>query len=163
MTSAPIDGDDYGSSPRADGDREEALSIHPITPDHSGTLPVGDDYFEIVYGPLIGPTSVLLARALVRHITEAGGGTRVVADQLAREVGIRSQSAEPLGRRSQLAKSLRRLEHHRLVLQLDGGRLGVMTRVPHLSERAVSTLPEAARVHHRMVIEMLGQDGGTGA
>lgn len=157
MTSAATGGGEPAEEVRA-----EALSIHPITPDHSKTLPVGDDYFEIVYGPLIGPTSVLLVRALVRHIAEAGGGTRVMADQLAREVGIRSQSSEPLGRSSQLAKSLRRLEHHHIVTRLDGGRIGVATRVPLLSERAVLTLPEAARTHHRMVIETLDQEDGTG-
>ncbi len=115
----------------------------------SRSASITDDYFEVVYGPLIGPTSVLLARALVRHTADAGGETSIDPAQLAREVGIRAGSSEPLGKGSQLAKSLRRLSHHRIVIDLGDGVLGIATRVPLLSEDSLPKLPEAAQRFHR--------------
>src|SRR3546814_7882660 len=57
-------------------------------------FPLEHDYFEIVYAPLIGPTGILLARAMARHLDAAAGPTTVGPVELAQEVGIRARSEE---------------------------------------------------------------------
>jgi len=44
------------------------LRLRPLPPCADPSFPVLHDYFEMVYGPLIGPASTLLARALNRHL-----------------------------------------------------------------------------------------------
>jgi hypothetical protein len=112
------------------------------------SFPVLHEYFEVVYGPLIGPTSVLLARALARHVASAGGPVTVCPVELSREVGLRSSSTEPLGKKSHLAKSLDRLAHHRLVTRIDADTLGVVTAVPPATPKILARLPASTRYRH---------------
>lgn len=123
-----------------------------LSSDPARTEPIGGDYFEVVYGPLIGPTAVLLARSLVRHVEAANGDASIPVVQLALEVGVRASSSEPLGKGSPVARSLRRLSHHHLIIQLGDEVVGVAARVPLLSDRTVAKLPEAARRHHQLVL-----------
>jgi hypothetical protein len=106
------------------------------------------EYFEVVYGPLIGPTSLFLARALARHVASAGGPVTVSPTELAREVGLRASSTEALGKKSHLAKSLDRLAHHRLVNRIDSDTLGIVTAVPPATPKLLDRLPVSARNRH---------------
>lgn len=106
------------------------------------------DYFEIVYAPLIGPTAILLARAMVRHIDAAGGPTTVCPIELAREVGIRSNGTDPLGKKSRLVNTIDRLAHGHIVARQGDRVLGVRVAVPPVSARALEKLPAPARDAH---------------
>jgi hypothetical protein len=112
------------------------------------SFPVLHEYFEVVYGPLIGPTSVFLARTLARHVASAGGPVTVCPIELSREVGLRSSSTEPLGKKSHLARSLDRLAHHRLVRPLGTDTLGVVTAVVPATAKLLARLPESTRTRH---------------
>jgi hypothetical protein len=46
-----------------------------------------NEYFEVVYGPLIGPTSLFLARTVARRVGSAGGPVTVCPIELFRDVG----------------------------------------------------------------------------
>lgn len=111
-------------------------------------FPLEHAYFEIVYAPLVGPTAVLLARAMARHLDGAGGPTTVCPVELALEVGIRASSTDPLGRKSHLVHAIDRLAHDHIVSRLGDRVLGVRTGVPPLSERALEKLPPPAREAH---------------
>lgn len=128
------------------------LRLRPLPPCDGPTFPVLHEYFEVVYGPMIGPTPTLLARALARHLDEAGGPVTVCPIEIAREVGLRASHDEPLGKSSHLAKAIERLAHHRLVERVDSLALGIMTTVPPLSARAVSKLPESVRRAHEQFV-----------
>jgi hypothetical protein len=117
------------------------------------SFPVLHEYFEVVYGPLIGPTSVFLARALARHVASAGGPVTVCPIELSREVGLRSSSTEPLGKNSHLAKSLDRLAHHRLVTRIDTDTLGVVAAVPPATPRILARLPASTRQRHDAFVD----------
>lgn len=97
------------------------------------SFPLAHPYFEIVYAPLLGPTAVLLARAMARHLEAAGGPTTVCPVELALEVGIRSSSTDPLGRRSHLVHAIDRLAHDHVISRLGDRVLGVRVAVPPLS------------------------------
>lgn len=111
-------------------------------------FPLEHAYFEIVYAPLLGPTAVLLARAMARHLDTAGGPTTVCPIELALEVGIRASSTDPLGRKSHLVHAIDRLAHDRIVSRLGDRILGVRLAIPPLSERAAVKLPAPARAAH---------------
>ena len=55
----------------------KGLHLQPLPPCSDPAFPVLHEYFEVIYGPLIGPASVLLARNLARHVTMAGGPVTV--------------------------------------------------------------------------------------
>lgn len=90
----------------------------------AGGRPLEHAYFEIVYAPLIGPTAVLLARAMARHLQAAGGATTVCPVELSLEVGIRASSTDPLGKKSHLVHAIDRLAHDRIVSKLGDRVLG---------------------------------------
>lgn len=122
-------------------------------------FPLDHAYFEIVYAPLIGPTAVLLARAMARHLDTAGGPTTVCPVELALEVGIRASSTDPLGRKSHLVHAIDRLAHDRIVSRLGERVLGVRVAVPALTARALEKLPAAAIQAHRDFV-VPASDGG---
>ena len=124
------------------------LRLRPEPVCEGASFPVLHEYFEVVYGPLIGPTSVFLARTLARHVASAGGPVTVCPIELSREVGLRSSSTEPLGKKSHLAKSLDRLAHHRLITRIDTDTLGVVTAVPPATPKLLDRLPVSARYRH---------------
>lgn len=111
-------------------------------------FPLTHAYFEIVYAPLIGPTAVLLARAMARHLDAAGGPTTVCPVELALEVGIRASSTDPLGKKSHLVHAIDRLVHDRIVAALGDRVLGVREAIPPVSERTLTKLPAPARAAH---------------
>ncbi len=114
----------------------------------SPAIPVRHEYFEIVFAPLIGPTSVLLARAMVRHVAAGGGSVSVNPVELALELGIRSTSTDPLGSRSKLVKSVQRLTRVHIVDRLADHTLGVRDSIPPIGEDALSRIPASAREAH---------------
>jgi len=107
----------------------------------------------MVYGPLIGPTSTLLARALNRHLADAGGPVTVCPIELSLELGLRASRGEPIGTTSPLTKAIKRLRDHRLVQQVDSDTLGVVMTVPPLSPRLLGKLPESVRRAHTEFVE----------
>jgi hypothetical protein len=111
-------------------------------------FPLEHAYFEIVYTPLVGPTALLLARAMARHLEGASGPTTVCPVELALEVGIRASNTDPLGRKSHLVHAIDRLAHNQIVARLGDRVLGVRVAVPPLSARAVEGLPAQSRVVH---------------
>jgi hypothetical protein len=117
------------------------------------SFPVLHEYFEVVYGPLIGPTSLFLARTLNRHIEAAGGPVTVCPIQLSLEVGLRSSRTEAVGKNSHLAKSLDRLAHHRLVRPAGPDTLGVVTAVPPATDKLLARLPDSTRRRHGNFLE----------
>jgi hypothetical protein len=126
------------------------LRLRPLPPCADPAFPVLHDYFEMVYGPLIGPTSTLLARALNRHLTDAGGPVTVCPIELSLELGLRASRREPVGKTSPLAKALDRLAQHRLVTHLGDETLGVVVTVPPITDRSVPRLPRSAQRAHRL-------------
>jgi hypothetical protein len=114
------------------------------------SFPVLHDYFEMVYGPLIGPTSTLLARALARHLAGVDDTIRVCPVELSLELGLRASHNEPVGKTSPLAKAIDRLAHHRLVQHLGDETLGVVVSVPPITDRSVPKLPQSAQRAHRL-------------
>lgn len=122
-------------------------------------FPLDHAYFEIVYAPLVGPTAILLARAMARHLDTAGGPTTVCPVELALEVGIRASSTDPLGRKSHLVHAIDRLAHDRIVSRLGERVLGVRVAVPTLSARVLAKLPDPARHAHHDLIALAADDG----
>lgn len=129
------------------------LRLRPLPPCGGHAFPVLHDYFEVIYGPMIGPTSLVLARSLARHVNAACGPVTVCPIELSLELGLRASHDEPIGTTSPLSKALRRLSDHRLVQQIDADTLGVVVEVPPLSSRALSKLPESVRNAHDQFVE----------
>lgn len=112
-------------------------------------------YLEIVYGPLLGPAAVVLARSLGRRLREEPDGD-VDLRLVAQELGLRSQmTREPVGARSTLWRALDRLEHLQ-VIRLDGSTLRVRQSVPPLALRVLPRLPPRARAAHHQYMKDAG-------
>ena len=132
------------------------VQIEALPPRKQPSFPLEHPYFEIVYTPLIGPTAMLLARALSRHLHLAGGSTKVSAAELSVEVGVRASDYGTPGRKSRLVRAVDRLAHEQLVVRMSSRRLGVRTAVPFLEGRALDRLPFVARnAHDAYVAELL--------
>ncbi len=136
----------------------EGLRLRALPAASEPAFPLEHDYFEIVYTPLIGPTAVLLARAMARHLDAAGGPTTVCPIELALEVGIRASSTDPLGKKSHLVHAIDRLAHDHIVARLGDRVLGVRLAIPLLSQRAVDKLPVAAREVHVQLLAAIDHD-----
>ncbi len=143
-------------------DPVEGLRLRPLPAPSDPAFPLGHDYFEIVYTPLVGPTAVLLARAMARHIDVAGGPTTVCPAELALEIGIRASSTDPLGKKSHLVHAIDRLVHDHIVCRLGDRVLGVRIAIPPLSARALEKLPAPARHAHVAFMEMRLWTSGDG-
>jgi hypothetical protein len=153
MRTAPKeDGNEPRGEPPSSG---RGLRLRPEPVCEGASFPVLHEYFEVVYGPLIGPTSVFLARTLARHVASASGPVTVCPIELSREVGLRSSSTEPLGKKSHLAKSLDRLAHHRLVNRIDADTLGIVTAVPLVTPKLLARLPGSTRRRHAVLLARL--------
>ncbi len=137
-------GDLPSESPRP----TQGLHLQALPPCSDPAFPVLHEYFEVVYGPLIGPASVLLARSLARHVTMAGGPVTVCPVELALQLGLRASHDEPIGKTSHLAKAIDRLAHRRLVERLTTDTLGVVMHVPPLTNGALGKLPDSVRRAH---------------
>ena len=136
--------------PDHDTEATEALRLRPLPAAREPAFPLEHEYFEIVHAPLVGPTAVLLARAMARHIDAAGGPTTVCPVELALEVGIRASSTDPLGGKSHLVHAIDRLAHDHIVSRLGDRVLGVRVAIPPVSESTLEKLPASAcETHHR--------------
>lgn len=124
------------------------LRLRALPPCSDPAFPVLHDYFERVYGPMIGPTSTFLARTLARHVNDAGGPVTVCPIELSRELGLRAGKTEPIGATARLTKAIKRLHDHRLVEHIDTDTLGIVMQVPPISARALAKLPEHAQEAH---------------
>jgi hypothetical protein len=133
----------------------QGLRLRPLPSCEEPSFPVVHEYFEVVYGPLIGPTSLFLARTLARHLAGAGGPVTVCPIQLSLEVGLRSSHTEPLGKGSHLAKAIDRLGHHRLVRPLGTDILGVVIAVAPVTAKLLARLPESTRTRHEYQLARL--------
>lgn len=136
-------------------DERTALHLTPLQPTELRTFRLTHPYLEVVYAPLIGPTSVLLARYLGRLLAANSGPVTVCAAALARELGLRARSDDALGKQSSLKKAIDRLEHPRLVRWVDDDCLGVMLEVPAVSDRTRDKLPPAARYAHDLFVDVI--------
>jgi hypothetical protein len=146
MASTSASSDDQ--FPPSDPAPSQTVRLRPLPACAEPSFPVLHDYFEVVYGPLIGPASLLLERTLARHLVEEGGPVTVPATDLAREVGLRSSHEEPIGRSSHLGKALQRLAHHRLIRWEGTDELGVALAVPPIADRRLPALPPSAQRAH---------------
>lgn len=138
----------------------ERMRLRALPAASGPAFPLSHEYFEIVYAPLVGPSSVLLARAMFRHLDSAGGSTTVLLAELAMEVGVRGTDNKPMGKRSHLARSIDRLVHDRIVVRQGVAALGVRIAVPPLNDHTLDKLPPATRAAHRVILKQL--DAGSG-
>lgn len=126
----------------------QGLRLRPLPACSDPSFPVLHDYFEVVYCPLIGPSSMFLARALARHVEIAGGPVTICPIELSLELGLRASHDEPMGKTSHLAKAIDRLAYHRLVKHLGTDTLGVVVEVPLVGRPILARLPPVARAVH---------------
>ncbi|HET6753327.1 MAG TPA: hypothetical protein VFH23_05175 [Jiangellaceae bacterium] len=141
----------------SDGD---ALRLLPLTPASEPAFPLLHPYVEVVYAPIVGPTAVLLARSLGRHLMATPGPATVSPVVLALALGLRATHDHPLGKRAALRHALDRLEHAHLVRWLGDTDLGVHTGAPAVNERTLSKLPPPARAAHQHFIAAFGPTAG---
>lgn len=130
----------------------EGLRLRTLPAASEPAFPLEHDYFEIVYTPLVGPTAVLLARAMARHLDAAGGPTTVCPVELALEVGIRASSTDPLGMKSHLVHAIDRLAHNHVISRLGDRSLGVRQAIPPVSQPTLAKLPLPAREAHERYV-----------
>jgi hypothetical protein len=126
----------------------DGLRLRTLPAASEPAFPLEHDYFEIVYTPLVGPTAVLLARAMARHLDAAGGPTTVCPVELALEVGIRASSTDPLGKKSHLVHAINRLAHNHVLSRLGDRVLGVREAIPPVSPPTLAKLPPLVRDAH---------------
>lgn len=141
--------DNPGDLPSEEPRPAQGLHLRPLPRCSDPSFPVLHDYFEVVYSSLLGPTSVLLARSLARHVAMAGGPVTIYPVDLAKQLGLRSSYDDPIGKHSILAKAIERLAHHRLVKQFGPDTLGVVVHVPPLTNGALGKLPDSIRLAHQ--------------
>jgi hypothetical protein len=134
------------------------LRLRPMPARDGTAFPLSHPYFEIVYAPLVGPTGILLARAMARHVWAAGGPTTVRPAELALEVGIRASSTDPLGRKSHLVHAIDHLAHVRVVARFADRVLGVHLTVPTLNDRTLAKLPAPVREAHDRYAALSGRE-----
>jgi hypothetical protein len=142
-----------------DGTKPQRLV--PLTSECTPEVDVADVYFEVVYGPLIGPTPVVLARNLARRAKTATGPVLVDFLDVALELGLRASHHEPLGHTSSIVRAVDRLQQRRLLTVLADGVLGIYTTVPTFDDVYLSRIPPGAQDFHRAYLENLGTTGAT--
>ena len=125
------------------------------------TVPATGFYTERYYGPIIGPTCLLIVRALAGRLATDTDGFSIVTAELAASIGCSSRA----GASSQFWKALRRGARFGLMRQIDD-RLVVRTELSPLTARLVQQLPVHLRREHRLwnpVVDLEPEDlfGGT--
>lgn len=145
-------------SPDLEREPRDGLRLRWLPAVREPAFPLEHDYFEIAYTPLVGPSAVLLARAMARHLRAAGGPTTVSSIELALEVGIRGGSGSELGQRSHLVRAMGRLVRTHVVAPLGEHVVGVRCGVPPLSGRALRKVPVSTREAHARFVRDLGCD-----
>ncbi len=132
-----------------------SLRLTPLRQASRLAFPLTHPYFELVYGPLLGPTAVVVARNIGRRLMGRTDPLDVCGATLALEVGLRAKSEHPLGRRSAVRRAIDRLEHQRIVRWLGEYDLGIFTEVPALGARSLSKLPASARSAHEHFTDVI--------
>lgn len=128
------------------------LRLTLLAPPKGGVFPLQHPYIEIVYLPLLGPTSVSAARHIDRLVRGAGGPMTVDAAVLAAELGLRSAGQDPIGTRAPLRRCLDRLAHAHIARWLGATDLGVLQKLPPVSARTLRRLPVSAQVAHKQLL-----------
>lgn len=118
-------------------------------------FPVEHPYFELVYGPVIGPSAFMVARNFARRLSAGEGLVTACPIEVARETGLRASHGEPVGRKSQLVKTIARLQRNHLVHPDVDGVLGVVVAVPPIPTRWLEQLPTTAVAVHYRSLERL--------
>jgi hypothetical protein len=152
----------------ADGASPDALRLTPLrlTPLRCTSAPsfaLTHLYLELVYGPILGPTAVLVARNLGRRLAAASGPITVSVVAIAAELGLRASHDEPLGKQSPVRRAIDRLEHTHLVQWLAHDHLAVQTEAPVANDHTLARLPESAAEAHRDFLAMLHLDPADGS
>ena len=115
--------------------------------DRDGPLfPVQHQYVEMLWLPVIGPSTTWLLRRLSGWALACPDGLTVVLPELSESLGLGWSS----GPNSSLQRSMRRLIMFGLACWSDS--FQVATRVPAVSERQLARLsPGLVRAHDRMI------------
>ncbi len=109
-------------------------------------LPVQHQYVEMLWLPVIGPSSTWLLRRLSGWALACPDGLTVVLPELSESLGLGWSS----GPNSSLQRSMRRLIMFGLAHW--GDSFEVVTRVPAVSERQLARMsPGLVRAHDRMI------------
>lgn len=132
------------------------VRLRPLALVAGDRFPMDHIYFEVVYAPLLGPTAVLLARAMTRRIVTAGGPVNVDLSELAREIGVGARRSDNVGKKSHIVRAIDRLKHAHVVADLGDHTIGVRAEVPALSSRAVDRMPAMIRDIHAALVTNAG-------
>lgn len=143
-------------TPRPRRDRPDAaptperLTIRPWQDplvDRTGFRATGF-YVERYWGPVVGPSCLLLLRVLARRLETDADGFDIDAMVLAGDIGCSAKS----GPASQFWRAVRRAQRFGLLRQV-GDRLYVRQTVGQLSTRLAHRLPAHLRAEHRMWVD----------
>lgn len=143
-------------------DSGPALRLTALPPVSQPSFPLTHPYVELVYAHSLGPSAVLVARYFGRMLSLRPSPVDVCPVGLALELGLRSSSDDPLGRRSNLRRAIDRLDHHRVARWVDHNHLAVYIAVPAVSDRVRDRLLPAARQAHDNLIASLKLPDGRG-
>jgi len=108
---------------------------------------VAHPYVELVWLPVIGPTSTLVLRRLGSHLGASPGGYDLDLDSLAVEMGLGAHA----GRHSPLLRSLERLVRFGLARWRGASTYELRTSVPPVPARLLAHLPESLTAAHRQL------------
>ena len=103
-------------------------------------------YVELLWLPVVGPSSTWIFRRLGAHLTQRPDGVVVDLAELSCSIGL----GEVVGSSSTVQRSLRRLV--RFGLASWQGRLAVRTAVPPLAARNLVRLPGALQLIHESLV-----------
>ncbi len=124
----------------------ERLSIKPWpNPLLQQGTPASGFYAERYYGPIVGPTCLLLLRTLTTRLETDTEGFSVDTSELAASIGCSARG----GLNSQFWKAVRRGGRFGLINQVDD-RIAVRTELSQLTARMVQRLPSQLRSEHRV-------------
>jgi hypothetical protein len=154
---------DEGDVGVGDAAGSNSVRLVPLPPQSLPAFALGHPYLEVVYTPLLGPTAVLLARTLGRHLAIAQGPVTVSTVDTALQLGLRARHVNSLGHRSPFQQAIDRLVHVRFVRWHSAEELGVHTSVPPVSGRALDKLPAAVREAHDRLLAAALEGGGHGS
>ena len=108
-------------------------------------VPATGFYAERYYGPIVGPTCLLIVRSLAARLRTDAKGFSAVTDEIAASIGCSSRA----GASSQFWKALRRGVRFGLLRQVES-RVFVRTELSPLTTRLVQQLPHHLRREHRL-------------
>jgi len=111
-------------------------------------------YVERFWLPVLGPSTICLLRHLVGLLETEVTGRMIDLGETARALGL----GERGGRGGPFGRTLSRAADFEMV-RFDGPVLSVRRRMPPLSRRHLSRLPEASRVEHERLVAT-GADRG---